>query len=80
MTVRGSAEIGTGAILVAIVLLYVIFDLECSALLGCFFTFPTFLVGFDAIFLSLVILLLGLMLVAAGAVRRARSRLPSYIV
>jgi hypothetical protein len=80
VTALGSREIVAGAVLVMLVLLYVVFDLECSLLVGCFFAFPTFLVGFDAVFLSLVVLLLGIMLIAAGAVRRARSRLPSYIV
>jgi cell division protein FtsX len=80
MAALGSREIAAGAILVALVLLYVVFDLECSSLLGCFYTFPSFLVGFDAIFLSLVVLLLGIMLMATGAMRRARSRLPARIV
>jgi hypothetical protein len=71
---------GVGAVLLALILLYIVFDLECSLLLGCFIPFPAMLTGFDAIFLSLVVLLLGIMLIAAGAIRRARSRLPSYIV
>lgn len=65
--------------LVALILLYAVFGLECASLFGCYVTLPTLLLGFDAVFLSLVVLLLGIMLLAAGAVRRARSRLPSYI-
>ena len=76
----GNREIAAGAILVVLVLIYVVFDLDCAVLLGCYFSLPAVLVGFDAIFLSLVILLLGIMLIAAGAVRRARSNLPSPIV
>jgi hypothetical protein len=76
----GNREIAAGGLLMALVLLYVVFDLECAVLLGCFYAFPAFLVGFDAIFLSLVVLILGIMLLAAGAIRRARARLPSYIV
>jgi hypothetical protein len=79
-TTPGNREIALGAILLALILLYIVFDLECSLLLGCYLPFPAVLTGFDAIFLSLVVLLLGIMLIAAGAVRRARSRLPSYIV
>lgn len=80
MATLGNREIAAGATLVALVLMYVVFDLECSALLGCFVAFPAFLVSFDAIFLSLIVLLLGIMFLVAGAVRRARSRLPSHIV
>ncbi len=76
----GNREIVTGAVLVVLVLIYVAFDLECALLLGCYVSLPALLVGFDAIFLSLVILLLGIMLIAAGAVRRARYNLPSPIV
>jgi hypothetical protein len=76
----GNREIAVGAVLVALVLLYVVFDLECRLLLGCFVTLPAMLVDFDGILVSLVVLLLGIMLLAAGAVRRARARLPSYIV
>ena len=65
--------------LVALILLYAVFGLECANLFGCYVTLPTLLLGFDAVFLSLVVLLLGIMLLAAGAVRRARARLPSYI-
>ncbi|MGC2289090.1 MAG: hypothetical protein WA688_04460 [Thermoplasmata archaeon] len=79
-TTPGNREIALGALLLALVLLYLVFDLECALLLGCFVAFPVLLVGFDAIFLALVILLLGVMLIAAGAVRRARSQLPAYIV
>lgn len=79
-TTPGNREIALGAVLVVLVLLYIAFDLECSLLLGCPVAFPAVLGGFDAVFLSLVILLVGVMLIAAGAVRRARSRLPSYIV
>jgi NADH:ubiquinone oxidoreductase subunit 3 (subunit A) len=80
-TTPGNREIAIGAVLVALILLYVVFDLECALLLGCYFSFfPAFLVGFDGIFVSLIVLLLGIMLLAAGAVRRARYRLPSYIV
>jgi hypothetical protein len=80
-TTLGNREIALGGILVALVLLYVIFDLECALLLGCYFSFlPAFLVGFDGIFLSLIVLLFGVMLLAAGAVRRARARLPAHIV
>jgi NADH:ubiquinone oxidoreductase subunit 3 (subunit A) len=81
MSTLGNREIALGAILVVFILLYVVFDLECSLLLGCYFSFlPAVLVGFDGIFLSLIVLLLGIMLLAAGAIRRARSRLPSHIV
>jgi hypothetical protein len=76
----GNREIAIGAVLVAVVLLYVVFDLECGFLLGCYFSLPAVLVGFDGIFLSLLVLLIGIMLLAAGAVRRARARLPSHIV
>jgi len=76
----GNGAIAAGAVLVALVLLYVIFGLECAGLLGCFVPLPAVLLGFDAVFLALVILLGGIMLVAAGTVRRARSRLPAYIV
>ena len=76
----GNREIAIGAILVALVLLYVVFDLECALLLGCYFSFPAVLVGFDGIFLSLLVLLIGIMLIAAGAVRRARALLPARIV
>jgi NADH:ubiquinone oxidoreductase subunit 3 (subunit A) len=79
-TTPGNREIGLGAFLVALILLYVVFDLECRLLLGCFVSLPVILVGFDAIFVALVVLLLGVMLIGAGAVRRARARLPSYIV
>lgn len=75
----GNIEIGIGAVLVALILLYVVFGPECSGLLGCYVALPGLLLGFDAVFLSLVVLLLGIMLLAAGAVRRARSRLPQYI-
>lgn len=79
-TTPGNREIAGGAVLVVLVLLYVVFDLECGLLLGCFLSFPALLVSFDGVFLALVVLLLGIMLLAAGAIRRARSRLPSYIV
>jgi hypothetical protein len=80
MGTPGNREIAFGAILIVLILLYVVFDLECRLLLGCFLSLPALLVGFDAIFLSLVVLILGLMLLAAGSIRRARSRLPSPIV
>ena len=76
----GNAEISFGAVLIALVLLYVIFGLECGLILGCVVTLPAVLVTFDAIFLALIILLAGVMLIAAGAIRRARARLPAYIV
>ena len=76
----GNREIAIGAILVVLVLLYVVFDLECALLLGCYFSLPAVLVGFDGIFLSLLFLLIGIMLIAAGAVRRARALLPARIV
>lgn len=76
----GNGEIGVGAFLVTLILLYVVFDLECAILLGCWIVFPVVLGGFDAVFVALVVLVLGVMLIAAGAIRRARSRLPSYIV
>ncbi len=76
----GNGEIAGGAILVVLVLLYVVFDLECALLLGCFVPLPAALVSFDFVFLSLVVLILGIMLLAVGAIRRARSHLPSRIV
>jgi hypothetical protein len=76
----GNGSIAAGAVLVALVLLYVVFGLECVALLGCYVTMPSILLGFDATFLALIVLVLGIMLIAAGAVRRARARLPAYIV
>jgi hypothetical protein len=79
-TTPGNREIGFGAFLVVLILLYVVFDLECGLLLGCFLPLPVILVGFDAIFVALVVLMLGIMLMGAGAMRRARARLPSYIV
>ena len=80
MATPGNGSIAAGAVLVALVLLYVVFGLECSVLLGCYVTLPSFFLGFDAIFLSLIVLVLGIMLIVAGAVRRARARLPAYIV
>ena len=76
----GNGAITVGAVLIALILLYIVFDLECSYLLGCYLPFPAVSVGFDATFLSLIVLLLGVMLLAAGAIRRARSRLPAHIV
>jgi hypothetical protein len=76
----GNGSIAAGAVLVAFILLYAVFGLECSALLGCYVTLPAILLGFDAVFLALVVLVLGIMLITAGAIRRARSRLPAYIV
>ncbi len=76
----GNGAIATGAVLIVLILLYIVFDLECSVLLGCYVAFPAVFVGFDATFLSLIVLLLGVMLLAAGAIRRARSRLPTHIV
>ncbi|MCI4353568.1 MAG: hypothetical protein L3K14_09360 [Thermoplasmata archaeon] len=76
----GNAEIGVGAFLLALVLLYVAFGVECGALLGCFVALPGAFFTFDAIFLGLIVLLVGVMLLAAGAIRRARARLPAHIV
>jgi hypothetical protein len=73
----GSKEIAAGAVLIVLFLLYLVFDLGCSFALGCYYSFPAFLTSFDGIFLSLVVLLLGIMLLAAGLVRRMRSRLPT---
>lgn len=80
MATPGNGSIAAGAVIIALVLLYVVFGLECASLLGCFVSLPGILLGFDAIFLSLVILLGGIMLLAAGAIQRARARLPKYIV
>jgi len=80
MATPGNGAIAAGAVLVALVLLYVIFGFECDALLGCFVSLPAILLGFDAVFLALILLLGGIMLMAAGAVQRARSRLPAHIV
>ena len=80
MATPGNGAIAAGAVLVALVLLYVIFGFECGALLGCFVSLPAILLGFDAVFLALILLLGGIMLMAAGAVQRARSRLPAHIV
>ncbi|MFZ0830486.1 MAG: hypothetical protein WCB18_03445 [Thermoplasmata archaeon] len=80
MATPGNGAIAAGAVLIAFVLLYAVFGFECGALLGCFVSLPSVLLGFDAVFLALILLLGGIMLMAAGAVRRARSRLPAYIV
>lgn len=69
-----------GAGLMALVLLYVAFGLDCGVLLGCVVTLPGVFFTFDAILLALIVLLVGVMLIGAGAIRRARSRLPAYIV
>jgi hypothetical protein len=76
----GNREIAAGAILLVMILLYLVFDLECTLLLGCFFQFPSWLVTFDAVFLALLLLVIAIMLLAAGAVRRARASLPTHIV
>ncbi|MCI4348217.1 MAG: hypothetical protein L3J97_06340 [Thermoplasmata archaeon] len=76
----GNAEIGVGAVLMALILVYVAFGLECNVLLGCIVTLPGIFTTFDAILLALIVLLVGVMLIGAGAIRRARSRLPAYIV
>lgn len=80
MATPGSASIAVGAVLVVLTVFYILFGLECALFLGCYVTLPAFLLGLQAIFLSLVVLLAGLMLVGAGAVQRARSRLPKHIV
>jgi len=80
MGTPGNREIAVGGIFTALILLYVAFVLECSLLLGCFVPLPGVVTGFDAVFLALVLLLVGIMLIAAGAIRRARSRLPAHIV
>lgn len=80
MATPGNGSIAGGAIFVVLVLLYVVFGLDCSALLGCYVTLPAVLLGFDAIFLALILLLVGVMLIAAGTVRRMRASLPRYIV
>ena len=76
----GNASIAVGAVLVVLTVTYIVFGLECAILLGCYVSLPAILLGLQAIFLSLVVLLAGLMLVGAGAVQRARARLPKYIV
>lgn len=80
MATPGSGSLAAGAVLVCLTVLYIIFGLECALLVGCYVTLPSFLLGLQAVFIALVVLLAGLMLIAAGAVQRARARLPKYIV
>jgi sulfite exporter TauE/SafE len=80
VTTPGNAEVGVGGLLMGLFLLYLLFGLECGLWGVCFVALPVSFRSFDAIFLSLIVLVLGIMLVAMGGVRRARARLPSRIV
>lgn len=80
VSVPGNREIAGGGALFLVLLLYFVFDVECALLLGCFYTFPSWLGTFDAVFVALLLLVVAMMMIGVGALRRARSRLPPHIV
>jgi hypothetical protein len=76
----GTVPLAFGAFLLVGGFLFVLLVSECSIVIGCLFQLPAFFYTLDVTFLALMLLLIGVMLVAAGGLLRARARLPTRIV
>lgn len=78
--VPGTGAISVGLFLFVVGILFVVLVPECSVLFGCPLALPAIFYTFSAALLGFLIILVGVMLIATGAIVRARARLPRRIV